>query len=209
MATAEQMSAYTQLLKTYLPAQDKEVTEVAVFKLKNEQSPEILRDFENRIVASSSRGKGIKRMAWGFSRTDPRTMVWMLDWEKIQDHWDFWQTPAFGSVIQGITDLFVEGRPLVRHYEFSPPGMLNQEYQRIIIWDQENRDTAPEEILKHNAEAQSSTSKASKGAYAVDMNENTWWCTTFGYNSEAEANQDGVPDKGEAGIFKLRFSDTR
>jgi hypothetical protein len=46
------MSAYTQLLKTYPPAQVKKVTEVAVFKLKNEQSPEILRDFESRIVAS-------------------------------------------------------------------------------------------------------------------------------------------------------------
>lgn len=208
MATAEQMAAYTQLLKTYLPAQDKPVTEISVFELKYVQSPEILRDFEERIVASARGGKGMKRMAWGPSLTDQKKLVWMLDWEKIQDHWDFWQKPAFKPVIEGITDLFVEGRPLVRHYEFDPPGMLDQEYQRILIWNQENRDVTAEDVLKCNGAKMASTSIASNGAYAVDMGEDTWWCSVFGYAGEAEAWKDSVLDKGEAGIFKLKFSDT-
>ncbi|EUC47348.1 hypothetical protein COCMIDRAFT_3607 [Bipolaris oryzae ATCC 44560] len=207
--SAERMAAHTQLLKTYLPAQDKPITEVAIFELKHPQSPETLRNFEQRIIANCQDGKGIKRMAWGFSLTDEKKLVWMLDWDKIQDHWDFWQTPAFTPVIQAIEDLFVEGRPLVRHYEFDPPGMLNQEYQRVLIWNQENRDIAAEQVLKSNGPTTTSTSIASNGAYAVDMDEDTWWCSNFGYTSEAEVRKDSVQDKGEAGIFKLKFSDTK
>lgn len=43
--------------------------------------------------------------------------VWLLDWEKIQDHWDFWKTQSFPPVMVGISKLFEAGRPLVRHYD--------------------------------------------------------------------------------------------
>ncbi|KAF2180149.1 hypothetical protein K469DRAFT_693596 [Zopfia rhizophila CBS 207.26] len=140
MATAEQMAAYTALMREYKPAQDRPVTEIAIFKLKEPQSPSTLSYFETQIIHNTIPGKGIKRQAWGFSLSDPHSFVWMLDWEKIQDHWDFWQTPAFGPVIAGIEKLFVPGRPLVRHYEFKPAGMLGKSVQRVFIWNEEEED---------------------------------------------------------------------
>jgi hypothetical protein len=72
-------------------------------------------------------------------------MVWMLDWDRIQDHWDFWQTPGFGPVMNTISKLFVPGRPFVRYYDFGEPGMVENKWIRLFVWDEGWKGTTPEE----------------------------------------------------------------
>lgn len=203
MATAEQMAAYTAVLSQYLPAQDKPVTEIAIFKLLEPQSASTLAYFEQEIIANTRTGIGIKRQAYGFSSTDPKTLIWMLDWEKIQDHWDFWQTPAFPSVMACISKLFEAGRPLVRHYEFKPMEMLPQKLQRVAVWNDERGESGV-----HISEGPS-RAVAKKDAFAVDMQETKWRCIVMGYESESDAAEDAhnitAKEGVESHLVQLKF----
>ncbi|OAL42909.1 hypothetical protein IQ07DRAFT_637398 [Pyrenochaeta sp. DS3sAY3a] len=202
MATQEQMAAYAAVLSQYKPAQDKPVTEIAIFKLKDAQSAATLEYFETQIIQNTTPGKGIIRQSYGFSLSDPHTLIWMLDWEKIQDHWDFWQTPAFKPVIACIDKIFVSGRPLVRHYEFKPPGMVQQHVQKVFVWnDTTGADKAVDFVHKTGHES------AKKDAYAVDMEETTWRCIVLGYeNEEIAFKDDNVEWEGlEAHCVRMKF----
>lgn len=201
MATAEQMAAYAAGLRKYLPAQDKPVTEIAIFKLLAPQSSATLTYFEQEVVANTHGGAGIKRQAYGFSRTDPKTFVWMLDWDKIQDHWDFWQTPGFPPVMACIEKLFDAGRPLVRHYEFKPEEMLSQRVQRVIVWNNEGGQ------LDVHAAQGNGRAVAKKDAFAVDVQETTWRCILLGYESEHDAAKEEVveTDGVESHLVELKF----
>lgn len=201
MATAEQMAAYAASLSHYLPAQDKPVTEVVIFRLKDSQSAATLTDFEQEIILNTRSGAGVKRQAYGFSLTDSKTFIWMLDWEKIQDHWDFWQTPAFPPVIACIKRLFEEGRPLVRHYDFAPMGMLLQELQRVIVWQSETVDLSTH-VLRGTSRA-----IANKAGNAVDMQETAWRCILMGYKCDQDADSEGFVDQEhvEAHLVRLKF----
>ena len=204
MATAEQMAAYTAMLSQYKPAQDKPVTEIAVFKLNEPQSPELLEYFEKEIIANTTPDEGINKQAWGFSLSDPKTHVWMLDYDKIQDHWAFWQTPAFTPVIAAITKLFEAGRPLVRHYDFQPAGLLDEPFQRVVVWNDEAKvGQKAADLVKGK-----SVAKNAKEAYAVDMDETTWRCAVFGYSSQEDADKDEIvaPEGAESHLVKLKFS---
>lgn len=205
MATAEQMAAYATALRQFLPAQNKPVTEIAIFKLLEPQSDSTLAYFEKEIIANTRPGTGIKRQAWGFSSTDPRTLVWMLDWEKIQDHWDFWQTPAFPPVIACIDKLFEAGRPLVRHYEFKPAEMLPHVLQRVFVW---NDDGAEDSARVDYGQGRAG---AKKDAFAVDMEETTWRCVVMGYDSAADADADSAGsverESVESHLLQLKFAE--
>ncbi|USP79332.1 hypothetical protein yc1106_06606 [Curvularia clavata] len=202
MATNEQMANYAAVLSQYKPAQDKALTEVAIFKLKEVQSAATLEYFESQIIQNTAAGKGIIRQSYGFSLSDPHTLIWMLDWEKIQDHWDFWQTPAFAPVIACIDKIFVSGRPLVRHYDFQPPGMLKQRIQKVFVWNDESEASKAETLLGKNTNA-----SAKKDAYAVDMQETSWRCVVFGYENEEASSKENIVDwEGlEAHLVKLEF----
>jgi hypothetical protein len=207
MATSAQMAAYAEVLRTHTSALDKCVTEITIFKLKDPRSNATTTEFEEQILANTVKGKGIKRMAWGYSLDDPKTLVWMLDWAKIQDHWDFWQTPEFGPVMRSISNLFVEGRPLVRHYDFQPPGMLDQEILHVIVWDEGAPGKAEDDLRATVAPASDHgvIAKASKSAYAVDMDETTWCCTLLGFEDEAAARAAKVTPRGEAHVCRMKY----
>lgn len=217
MASAEQMAAYTAQLLANTPESslNRPVTEVCVFKLQ----PQFASDhaaaearFNSDIVAQcrpgSPHAKGIRRISWGFSAEDPAAFVWMLDWNRIQDHWDFWQTAGFPPVIGAITALFAAGRPLVRHYDFGEPGMLDAGFAvtRAVIWD----DGEEGKQKQRGREVVSGTGRAkqSRGGYAVDMGEATWWCTLLGYENEADAREDTVnaPEGAVSHIFHLTYA---
>ncbi|XP_014550141.1 hypothetical protein COCVIDRAFT_21322 [Bipolaris victoriae FI3] len=202
MATAEQMAAYAAALRQYKPAQDKPVTEVAIFKLKEAQSAATLEYFERQIIQNTAPGTGIIRQSYGFSLSDPYTLIWMLDWEKIQDHWDFWQTPAFAPVIVCIDKIFVSGRPLVRHYEFQPSGMLRHSVQKVFVWNDELEAPKAESLVGTKSNASDR-----KVAYAVDMQETSWRCAVFGYENKETAHKDEFVEwEGlEAHLVELAF----
>ncbi|KAH7377428.1 hypothetical protein BKA64DRAFT_609496, partial [Cadophora sp. MPI-SDFR-AT-0126] len=184
--TPEQMAQYAKVLLEHTKNQGVPVTEVVVFKLKEPFTTEIGQQFETQVFNNAKKGKGITRSAWGNSLDDPSTLVWLMDWEKIEDHWEFWQTKEFLPVMTGINALFVEGRPLVRHYKFEPRGLLTSEFVRVVVWDEKDK-TAPDEVLK-DKDFGSGHSEL-KGAFAIDMQEETWFCTLLGYKSLEEAKQ--------------------
>ncbi|KAF2742827.1 hypothetical protein M011DRAFT_481297 [Sporormia fimetaria CBS 119925] len=205
-----QMAQYAAHLATYTPAQNKPVTEIVIFKLKDAQSAEAMDYFEKQIIANNRHGKGIRRQSWGFSASDPHTLVWQLDWEKIQDHWEYWQTDGFLPLIAAIDKLFVEGRPLVRHYEFKPEGMLGEEVQRVAVWnegDEKAKEEGERKLREMTKEGGKAVSK--KDGYAVDMDETSWRCLVKGYQSLEDAKRDDVagPEGCENHVVKFKSDD--
>lgn len=78
----------------------------------------------------------------------PTTFLIMFDWRRIQDHWDFWQTPNFSPVISCISRCFEPGRPLVRHFRFEPAGMPSDDVVKVMVWDQGRDEGTGQEILE-------------------------------------------------------------
>ncbi|KAI4594949.1 hypothetical protein KJ359_007472 [Pestalotiopsis sp. 9143b] len=131
MATSEEMAAYTQRLLAYTPAQNKPVTEIAVFKLNPKFAADhdaAAAEFESQVIEQAAPGKpfakGIRRVSW--------------------DHWEFWQTPGFPPIINTISKLFIPGRPLVRHYDFGGQGMIETTWVRLFIWEKKMDDATAE-----------------------------------------------------------------
>ncbi|RKK06690.1 hypothetical protein BFJ68_g16549 [Fusarium oxysporum] len=217
MATIEEMSAYAEQLEAHTPptSKNKHVTEIAIFKLLPEFSQNhgaVLAEFEANIVTNCSPGAqyaiGIRKIGWGFSEDDPATFVWLLDWEKIQDHWEFWKTQSFPPVIATISKLFEPGKPLVRHYDFGGAGMLDENIKiaRITVRDDGN-ERKQQEPAK-SLEGPSGKAKQVREGYAVDVNETNWWCSMVGYESMAEAKGDHVQIKNGdvAHVFELTYA---
>lgn len=209
------MAAYTQRLLAYTPAQNKPVTEIAVFKLNPEFAADheaAAAEFESQIIERTAPGKpfakGIRRVSWGSSKNNPETFVWMLDWEKIQDHWEFWQTPGFPPVINTINKLFIPGRPLVRHYDFGGRGLIEASWVRLFVWDEKKDDTAAEaaraKVLKNGA---LEATPLRRQGYAVDVDETTWYCLLHGYTDERRAAEEEVQEDfvGEDYVLELKY----
>lgn len=119
------MKAYTQVLLQHTSALDVLVIEVVIFKLREPRNENTTNQIQKNFLMNATRGKGVNRIVWGYSMDDPNMVIIMFDWQKIQDHWEFWQTDLFPPVMQCISTLFEAGRPLIRHYKFDPPGTLN------------------------------------------------------------------------------------
>ncbi|KPI43134.1 uncharacterized protein AB675_1788 [Cyphellophora attinorum] len=202
MATAEQMKQYEEVLKTHTPALNKPVTEIVIFRTKEEITEETRTALERDFVGPSSRGKGVRATAWGYALDDPRTFVIAFDWEKIQYHWDFWQTPEFATVMGAIDKWFVPGRPLVRHYDFNPPGLLKSKFVSISIWDEGEEKDVKEIKSKVNSEQQGW--EARQAGFAADMGEMTWCAVVLGYGSEEAARADGIQPKGVTHLVQLK-----
>lgn len=202
MATAAQMKQYEEVLRTHTSALDKPVTEIAVFELKERLTDETKIALERDFAGLSARGKGVNSTAWGYSLDDSRTFIIIFDWEKIQYHWDFWQGPDFPTVMATIDKYFVPGRPLVRHYEFKPPGILKSEFVSISIWDEGEQKDVKE--IEGRVECKTQTWEARQAAFAVDMAEMTWCAVILGYNSEEAARADGIKPQGVTHLLQLK-----
>lgn len=205
MASAEEMKAYTESLRHHTPSLDIPLTEIVVFKLIEHPTEETTALIERDFVGAATGGEGIRRIGWGYSLDDPRTFIIMFDWRKIQDHWDFWQTPAFGPVIACITKCFEPGRPLVRHYKFDPPGMLKEEFVQVLVWD-EGAERSADEIAR-KVESKSNSWVSRKAGFAMDLGEMTWCSVLLGYRTEAAARADEIGQKGETHLAKLKYND--
>ncbi|EAU29278.1 predicted protein [Aspergillus terreus NIH2624] len=203
MATVDQLKAYEQVLLQHTSALDVPVTEVVIFKLRGDRSEATLNQIKTDFLMNAARGKGVNRTAWGCSLDDPSTVIVMFDWQRIQDHWAFWGTDLFPPVMQCISTVFEEGRPLVRHYKFDPPGMLDTRYVRVLVWD-EGVERRPEEMVSAVSN-QNQTWIQRKGAFAVDMNEMTWYCELQGFSSEADARASRTVPRGETHLIELEL----
>jgi hypothetical protein len=199
--TREQMAQYTKVLLEHTQNQGIPVTEVVIFKLKQPFTKETGHQFRTQIFSNANKAIGITRSAWGNSLNNPKVLIWMIDWKKIEDHWDFWQTEDFLPVMAGINDLFVEGRPLVRHYNFEPQGMLHSEFVRVVVWDEKEKRDKDEAMKKKNLARNCSERK---GAFAIDMQEDTWFCTLLGYKSLEEAQIDVEVDAVENHVVQFQ-----
>lgn len=196
MAASDQMAGYAAHLnaKTPVSSKGKPVTEIAIFTLQppyDQDHAATASRFESQIVQNCRPGapyaRGVRRIAWGFSLNDPKTFVWLLDWDKIEDHWDFWLTPGFPPVMESIAELFTPGRPLVRHYDFGEQGMLDPTFEvvRIIVGDD---GVKKDQWLQSDKLEGDVISKSNcREAYAVDLDESTWWARLLGHGSEEEA----------------------
>lgn len=201
MATAQEMQAYADYLSQHTISLNIPVTEIAILKLiptANDETKAILkRDF----IDATTHGEGIRRFSWGYSLDDPLTLILMYDWRMIQDHWAFWQTPAFERVSYAISTCLQPGRPLVRHYKFEPPEMLPHQFVQLLAWNEGEEKSAEETIGK--VESKGKNWLDSRVGYAVDMNEMTWCSVLLGYNSEADARADQMKPRGETHLIKL------
>lgn len=218
MASAEQMAGYAAHLRAHTPTSSKQipVTEVAIFKLQApfaQDHAAAVEEFESQIVANTAPGKphakGIRKIAWGFSVEDPATFIWIIDWDRIESHWDFWLAPGFPPVIASIVKLFEPGRPLVRHYDFGGDGMLHQrlEVARVMVWD----DCAVGKSQERARGLGAGVTRVAemRGGYAVDLGEGAWWCSLLGYEAEADARADNMIKDGkgaESHIVHLKYA---
>lgn len=203
MSLAEQMKQYEQVLLQTAPVQGVPVTEIVLFKLIAEPTQEAFDSIKKDFVDNAITGQGIRRISWGPSLDDSKTFALMFDWDKIEDHWTYWQTPQFEPVMACINKWFEPGRPLVRHYQFEPPGMVTKEYTRVYVWDNGTND-GTDRILASVAD-ENDKSVGHKAGFAVDPGEVTWCCVLKGYESEAKARESNVAAKHETHLLKLQF----
>ncbi|KAH6682148.1 hypothetical protein F5X68DRAFT_242754 [Plectosphaerella plurivora] len=217
MGIIEQMAGYGVHLHANTPAESKgkPVTEIAIFKLKTEYAQDhaaALSEFKEHMVTNCTPGvphaKGIRRIAWGFAVDDPGMFVWVLDWDKIECHWDFWLAPGFPPVMATITKIFEPGRPLVRHYDFGGAGSLDKELEfvRIMVWD-DGEEGKREGKAKALGNGKGKAADSREG-YAVDIDETTAWCSMLGYKTEEDARAAEVTPGEDAvsNIYQLEYS---
>lgn len=202
MVAAEEMKGYELALSNHTPCLDIPVTEVAVFKLREALTPDTLASIEKVFVGNSSAGRGVRRTGWGFSLDDPNTFIIMWDWDKIQDHWHFWQTPAFPPLMACIEKSFQDGL-LVRHYKFEPAGMVKEDTTQILIWDA-GKEATSEEIAR-SITSKGTSWKSIKTGPAVDMGDMTWCCAMLGYDSAEAARADNIQPKEVSHLVRFKY----
>lgn len=214
MAAADQMAGYAAHLNANTPSSSKgrPVTEIAIFTLQapyDEDHTAARDEFVSQIVTNCRPGapyaKGIRKIAWGFDPTDPKAFIWMLDWTRIEDHWDFWLTPGFPPVMAAISKLFTPGRPLVRHYDFGEQGMLGKsaKFAKLAVWDDGQEGKAQEQASKISTTDNGDLDR--REAYAVDLDEDTWWATMVAYQSEGDAKEAEVKGKEGAVVHNIKL----
>ncbi|KAH7019647.1 hypothetical protein EDB80DRAFT_701248 [Ilyonectria destructans] len=218
MASIEQMTAYAEQLdaRTDENSKNKRVTEICIFKLlpkfANDHAA-VTAEFDSNVATHCKPGspyaRGIRKIAWGFSPDDPAVFVWMLDWDKIQDHWEFWKTQGFPPVMAAIAKLFQPGRPLVRHYGFGDEGMLESEITvaRVMVWD-DTEEGKQKQRARELGNSKGKKARHVREGYAVDVDETSWWCSLLGYETEADARADVVHsgDGNESYIVHLEYA---
>jgi hypothetical protein len=213
--SVDQMRVYRDQLLAHTPAESKgkPCTEVCIFKLKPEYASDhatTLSIFESEYAPNADPSKpwskGIRRIGWGISVDDPSSMVFTVDWDAIEYHWDFWLSEGFPPLMAAISKLFESGRPLVRHYNFggkgTPPAELP--FLRIAVWD--DGDAREGNVSKSSNAALAGTDNVREG-YAIDMQETTWWCSLLAFASESEALETKIQTGRDAvsHVYKVRY----
>jgi len=178
------------------------VTEIAIFKTLAEVNAEALDAIRQDFIVNSAKGEGVLGIRWGASLDDPRTVVVILDWRKIEDHWAFWQRPEMPTVLACINRWFVPGPPVVHHYRFDPRGTVSKDYIRVSIWDR--GEVVPVTDIINDVRGQQSSSEV-KGAFAVDPGQTTWCCVMEGFGSVDEARIAPIAKKMESHLFKAEY----
>lgn len=205
------MEPYIKALEEHTPqsSRDTPLSELVIFKCRPEHTPPseaALTRIENDFAKNSAKGDGIRYFSWGVSLNDSSTVVAGMDWRKIQDHWQFWRTPAFVPVITALQTFFVNERPLVRHYKFGEQGMLRHEWQRWVVFDNGEADKSEEEMKEQlGIKSEGQAWKEFRGGFAGDMGETTWYCGTLGYDSEEALKKDDdvLVKKGVVHLVKI------
>jgi hypothetical protein len=100
MSTKEQkqMKGCEATLSQPKPLLDIPLTEIVIFTLLEDLTPDTEALIASRLATPSCEGKGVHRVAYVHSLDNPCTFVLMIDWCRIQDHFDFWQTDDFLSL---------------------------------------------------------------------------------------------------------------
>lgn len=202
------MKAVKAQLEQYTPASSRgiPVTEFVIFKLlpdfASQDSDTLLNRIRDDFAKPSASGDGIRLVSYGRGVDDASSVILGFDWRRIEDHWDFWLTPAFEPVSNTIQTLFEPGMPLVKHYKFDQPGMLRDAVQRVVVW----KAGAGKENPSNDVNAKGGSGSVKRG-WAVDAGEADWYIVTVGYADESKAvnDQATVPDGATNIVFKMNF----
>jgi quinol monooxygenase YgiN len=185
MTLAQAMKEHEDNLRRQVTALNVPVTEVVIFKLLCDATEDALNSIRKDFVLNSATGDGLLRLSWGQSHDDPKAILMFLDWRRIQDHWRFWQQPEFETVFACITKWFEPGPPVVHHYVFDPPGMIDAEFVRVLIWDG-GVASLPTDVIERVCEKDNDVEIVRAG-FAVDPGAATRCCVLLGYHSEETA----------------------
>lgn len=192
MSIAQAMKRHEDNLRQQVTCLDTPITEVVIFKLKAEATSEALAVIRKDFVLNAAAHKEPIRIGWSRSLDDARTVVMLFDWQKIQDHWAFWQQPEFEPVMASINQWFEPGTPNVHHYLFETPGMVETSLVRVFVWD--NQKKVPSEDLVALVSQTEGKLLSTRAGFAVDPNAETKCCVLLGFDDEKAArSQDFVP----------------
>jgi hypothetical protein len=203
MSLAEAMKGHEDRLRQQVKCLDTPVTEVVVFKLKAEATPEALAAIRKDFVLNATAQKEPIRIGWGRSLDDAKTVVMLFDWQKIQHHWDFWQQPEFEPVMASINQWFEPGTPNVHHYLFKPPGMVETNFVRVSVWDNQEEATA-EDLVASVSQTQGKLLRTQAG-FAVDPDAATKCCVLVGFEDEEAARSHDFVTKQETHLVRPEF----
>jgi len=176
-----------------------------LFKLLADPTQETLESIKRDFVDNSATAAGCPRLSWALSLDDPCTIIFTFDWDRIQYHWDFWQLPEFEPVMACINKWFEPGMPLVRHYLFDPPGMLDSQYVRVFVW--EHSSEVDRDVLVQQVSNKENKSRHVRAGFAIDPGQPKWCCVLLGYDSEDEARATTFTAKMETHLVKPEFVD--
>lgn len=133
MSLAQAMKAHESNLRRQITVLDVPVTEVVIFKLISNATKGALDSIRKDFILNSATANGLSRLSWGQSLDDPKAIIMFYDCRRIQDHWDSWQQSEFEAIFACIAKWFEPGPPIVHHYVFDSPGMVDTELVRVLI----------------------------------------------------------------------------
>jgi quinol monooxygenase YgiN len=203
MSLAQAMKAHEDNLRSQVTALDVPVTEVVIFKLLTDATEEALNAIRKDFLHNAATANGLIRLSWDQSLDDPKSIVMFFDWRRIQDHWDFWQQPEFEAVFACITKWFEPGAPIVHHYAFDTPGMIDTECVRVLIWDNDVA-SLPADLIEQVCGKDDRSEQVRAGS-AVDPEEATRCCVLLGYHSEETAKAHRFTRKEHTHLVKPEF----
>lgn len=203
MSLAQAMKGHENNLRQQVTCLNTPVTEVVVFELKAEATPEALAAIRKDFVLNAAAHKEPMRIGWGRSLDDAKTVVMLFDWQKIEDHWAFWQQPEFEPVMASISQWFEPGTPNVHHYLFEPPGMVEASFVRVFVWDNQ-RKVPFEDLVACVSQTQGKLLRTRAG-FAVDPNAETKCCVLLGFDDEKAARSPDVVPKQESHLLQPEY----
>jgi hypothetical protein len=203
MSLAQAMKAHEDNLRRQVTALNVPVTEVVIFRLLCDATEDALNSIRKDFVLNSATGDGLLRLGWGTSHDDPKAIIMLLGWRRIQDHWDFWQQPEFETVFACITKWFEPGPPIVHHYVFDPPGMIDTELVRVLVWDN-GVASLPTDAIERVCEKDEDVGHVRAG-FAVDPGAATQCCVLLGYHSEETARNHQFARKEHTHLVSPEF----